>query len=115
MTISIPHVYCVDVSGAGGEIPAEREMKVDPLHATLALGAQQIHPGGVIGELLLLDGAEVSRADSVANLGELQRTRGVVHGGGKDRFTVLQCELARERVLHVAESGERGLHVLSDS
>src|SRR5512144_1783990 len=55
----------------GREAAAEREMQIHALHAPLALHSEQIHPRGLVRELLLLDLAQVTGADAIARLGKL--------------------------------------------
>src|SRR5262249_36551812 len=101
-------------SGVAAEVAAEREIEIHALHAAFALHAQQVHPRGMQHELLLLDCAQVARADAIARLRELQRALGVADSGREDGFALFRGELARQRILHVAEGLERRRHVLRD-
>src|SRR5262245_11761897 len=67
-------------SGVASEVASERKIEVHPLHAPLALHAQQRHAGRVIRELLLLDGPQVARADAVARLRDAQGSLGIGDG-----------------------------------
>ena len=78
-------------------------MKVDTLHAALALHPQQAHARGVVRELLLLHRSEIAGADAVARLRELHRAFGVRDGRRENRLPFLERKLARQGVLYVAE------------
>src|SRR5204863_3286978 len=82
---------------------AEREVHVDPLHELLALYAKQGRACGIECELLLLNRAQVSRANAVAHVCEFEcalvlRDRLAQHRGAR-----LQGEFGSERVLDLAE------------
>lgn len=98
--------YCARLAmvGVAAKLPPSARCRFTRWIRRSALHPHQRDLRRIKRELVLLDAAQVARADAIAHARKVEATRIVAHRAGEDRLAVGEREAIRQRILDLRES-----------